>query len=38
MCPVEKEESVDLNNFDAIKNRGLPATYNLVDGDGWWVD
>ena len=33
---TKEEESLNLNNFDKVKNRGLPDNYNLVDG--WWLD
>lgn len=29
---TEKDKSLNLNNFDKIKNKGLPYNYNLVDG------
>jgi hypothetical protein len=33
---TEEEKSLNLNNFDTVKNKGLPDSYNLVDG--WWLD
>ena len=33
---TEDGKSLNLNNFDKVKNRGLPDNYNLVDG--WWLD
>ena len=47
-CPIEEgplrrqlpltdeEQDLDVNNFDEVKNRGLPNSYNPVDG--WWLD
>ena len=43
-CPTEgqpdlfslKDESLNFENFDKIKNKGLPENYNLVDG--WWLE
>ena len=47
-CPIEEgplrqaivltdeEKDLNPNNFDEVKNRGLPNSYNLVDG--WWLD
>lgn len=32
---TEEEKSLKLNNFDKVKNKGLPDNYNLVDG--WWL-
>jgi hypothetical protein len=32
---TEEEKSLNMNNFDKIKNQGLPDNYNLVDG---WID
>lgn len=33
---TDQDRSVNLGNFDENKNKGLPSTYNLVNG--WWVD
>jgi hypothetical protein len=33
---TKENKSLNLNNFDKVKNRGLPDNYNLVDG--WWLD
>jgi hypothetical protein len=33
---TEKDKSLGLNNFDKVRNKGLPDNYNLVDG--WWLD
>lgn len=33
---TEKDKSLDLNNFDKVRNKGLPDNYNLVDG--WWLN
>jgi len=32
---TKKDKSLDLNNFDKVRNKGLPDNYNLVDG--WWL-
>ncbi len=31
-----KDKSLNLSNFDKVRNKGLTDNYNLVDG--WWLD
>ena len=33
---TEEDKSLNFNNFDRIKNKGLPDNYNIVDG--WWLN
>ena len=33
---TEEDKSLNFNNFDRIKNKGLPDNYNIIDG--WWLD
>jgi hypothetical protein len=33
---TEEDKSLNFNNFDKVKNKGLPDNYNIVDG--WWLN
>ena len=33
---TEEDRSLNLNDFDKIKNKGLPQNYNIIDG--WWLN
>ncbi len=33
---TEENKSLNFNNFDKVKNKGLPDNYNPLDG--WWLD